>query len=404
MMRISGQPFRATLGKTCLAIAFPPLVALFLVFMVEHFSRFRSDLAEHQFSQEYQVASGILSLKAKYAEARLAVELMRNSRSPEAEAAFRARQSEVGRLLSSVEAALHSQSTAVFEELRERDRSLNRNFDIFASALNRIGRGDRDGLNGEVFDANLDLRDAVSSNIAALGRWHDMADDLVRRMTVIEHDYRQAQKLRELQMHYDAYDRLKAMLIAAALPSAITDAVNRSLDNYGTKFADWVDVTQYALNVFNRINADHILLTRGLQTLQEKAEIRGREAGTHRAELDAQRRLLLFAALGIVVLAAAGLAVALNRRYGLASTQAATLALSSPHAELSISEQAAIEAAIQEQVIELRRAAAEMRKVSLRVGRSRNAVLAAADAQPPVAGAPGSAGPATAQHDKDFAA
>jgi methyl-accepting chemotaxis protein len=86
------------------------------------------------------------------------------------------------------------------------------------------------------------------------------------------------------------------------------------VEEYRRHFLDWVDTTQLAQTMFNRLNAGYLILSKSSGDLRRQMDQRAAEARQHRADINAERQWFLFATLAGVVALSVLMAATLGRQ------------------------------------------------------------------------------------------
>jgi methyl-accepting chemotaxis protein len=305
---------RLTLSQRIFLLALAPVIGLMVVVAVEHVTMGRLAVAESLADHEREAVSKLIDLQADFSLMRLLADDFRNTKSKSAEDQFRVIRDEANAKAEALGKMLESKSAMEFTGLTEQAAGFSRDFENYVNTINRVGRTEGEGLTGAVNFANIQLRGNVSTYTAELGRWATNSYDLVNQLTVAERDYKIMLSNAQVNRHSQLLENLQVMLRIADLKDGPRKALDAVVEEYRRHFLDWVDTTQLAQTMFNRLNAGYLILSKSSGDLRRQMDQRAAEARQHRADINAERQWFLFATLAGVVALSVLMAATLGRQ------------------------------------------------------------------------------------------
>ncbi len=314
MKRLPALSSQWKLSDRILLLAIAPIVCLLIVLIVEKVTSARLAGADERVGRQREIVSAIATLQAGFAEMRLAAEILRSEKTEGPEEAFRTRRDAVAPHMASLGTALHGHAPAEVDKLAAHYEGFVRNFENFVNVLNRIGRKADIGLGSEVARLNQSLKSAVAALPADLARAQQSAGELLRDLAAIERDFRDSPTNQLAQQHQRTIERLQAVLGLQQDATRRSTELARIVDEYANAVDAWVDASQFAQNVFNRMAAEHLLLTSALRNLLGEADSSTEEALARRQAIHGERQTWLLATLGGVIAIALLMAVTLGRQ------------------------------------------------------------------------------------------
>ncbi len=290
------------LKKRILALALIPALGLMMVFFVEKITAERLSRADDIYSAQQGLSHGLVDVQTDLMSLRVLADEFRHSRSKKSEIDFRNAFDLAAAKLDGLRRTTDGDAQKAVQALTVRAIELARIFENYINVNNRIGRAAGEGLTGAVSYANAVVKGEILTQSAEFGAWYGAAIEVVHELSVAERDYR----INLSNTFALRHETLASSLLTQIKVSAASDATKKSVidkvSDYQQQFSEWVDTTQLAQTVFNRMNVEYILMLQDLGKLKSSTEETASLARASRLEIHASRSTYLFATLGGVIL------------------------------------------------------------------------------------------------------
>ncbi len=318
------RAIRLTLGERIFLLALAPIIGLLVVVSVENLTTGRLAEADARANHARDAVAQLSDIQAGHAAMRLQADEFRNTKSKRSESEFRMVRDDTNAKHEALGNLLQGNSKAQYDKLTQHFTEFGRGFENYVNTANRVGRTEGEGLIGAVNFANMSLRGSISTSAVELGSWYNNSMDVMNQLTVAERDYRIMLTNAQVERHAKLLESLETMLGIADLKPILRKSLKDTVDDYRRQFMDWVDTTQFTLIMFNRLNAEHLILAKVSAELREQMDKRTAEAGEYRIEINKERQWWLFATFAGVIGFSLLMAATLGRNLGREIKQIAT--------------------------------------------------------------------------------
>jgi methyl-accepting chemotaxis protein len=305
---------RFSLSQRIFLLALAPIVGLVLVVAVEMTTSGHLADADARADHARDSVAQLISLQADLSAMRIVADEFRNTKNKRAEVEFRSLRDTTAPKMEALGKMLGASSADEFERVSRKVADFGASFENYVNTVNRIGRGDGEGLIGAVNFANITMRGVISTNMAELGKWYSNAIEVIGQLTIIERDYRIALSNSQVERHSKTVDSLQTIIGIAEMKPETRKAALAAIADYRSQVLDWVDTTQLSMIMFNKLNAEYSHAGKMLTDLNAQADKRAGEARVNRRDIFADRQWYQFATFGGVIVFAVLMAATLGRQ------------------------------------------------------------------------------------------
>ncbi|MGL4634813.1 MAG: methyl-accepting chemotaxis protein [Beijerinckiaceae bacterium] len=309
------------LKKRIMALALIPALGLIAMFMVEKVTAERLNQADQLYNTQQILSHGLVDLQAEVMSLRVLADEFRHSRSKKSEIDFRNAYDSAAAKVDALRQTTSGDAQAAIQNIAVRSKELSRLFENFVNVSNRIGRAVGEGLTGAVSYSNAQVKGEIIMQSSQLGSWYNPAIEIVHELSVVERDYRIHLSNTFVTRHDTLASNLIVQLKSSSAPAEVKDGAIAKIEDYRRQFMDWVDTSQMSQTVFNRLNAEYVVLLTDLNKLQASTEATASEAKSSRMVIHKARSTYLFMTLGAVILISFILAMTLGMQISRAINQ-----------------------------------------------------------------------------------
>jgi methyl-accepting chemotaxis protein len=303
-----------SLSQRIFLLALAPIVGLVLMVAVEMTTSGQLADADARADHARDSVAQLINLQADLSAMRIVADEFRNTKAKRAEVEFRSLRDATTPKVEALGKMLGASSADEFDRISRKISDFSLSFENYVNTVNRIGRGDGEGLIGAVNFANITLRGVISTNMAELGKWYSNAIEVVGQLTIIERDYRIALSNSQVDRHGKTVDSLQTIIGIAEMKPETRKAALAAIEDYRSQVLDWVDTTQLSMIMFNKLNAEYSHAGKMLVELNTLADKRAGEARANRRDIFADRQWYQFATFGGVIVFAVLMAATLGRQ------------------------------------------------------------------------------------------
>jgi hypothetical protein len=301
-MTFSALPsFALSLRARIMSLAVVPLLGLFAVIGVDYVTSQRAAEADRAYEHQRELQSISIGLRSEVSAMRIAADGFRLRKERQSEVAFRNSRDTAKRSIDTLERALASSAPDTAKAIVSSFADFSQTFESYVNTMNRIGRAEGEGVLGSVSYAGVKLRGLIGKHHGEMGSWALQMQQAVSDLIIVERDFR----VHGSNTYITQNERLSANLERVVGISSVSEAakaeINAVITDYKAQFTDWSDTVQLSDTVFNRLNAQYLILGQNIDKLQAAFESGTQTSRVEQGEINDSKRWWILAAFGSVI-------------------------------------------------------------------------------------------------------